>query len=173
MSEFAVIVNGMPGAGKTTLSSALQRELDLPLISKDAVKEALADAVIAKLPTSRLGAIASDAAWALVGLVEEPVIVESFWLAGRDDLFFEKGLRTGGIHRGVEVWCQAPLSVMRERFRTRPRHFAHQDASRTSEWERFARDARPISSFPVVRVDTGGAVDTPALADLIRSTMAQ
>ncbi len=40
-----VVVAGLPGSGKTTLARALAVELDLPLISKDTIKEALFDAL--------------------------------------------------------------------------------------------------------------------------------
>lgn len=171
MTNFAVVINGVPGSGKTTLCSSLQRELGVPLISKDAVKEALADLVVAQLPTSDLGAVASEVLWKLAGLISGPVIVESFWLAGRDDAFFADGLRAGGVQDGVEVWCHAPVGVMRKRFQERPRHFAHQDSGRLSEWEVFARDARPISTFPLLRVQTGTPVDIEKLAETIRPRM--
>lgn len=164
MSEFAVLVNGLPGAGKTTLAANLHDTLGMPVIAKDAIKEALAEAVDVKLPTQRLGALASDVMWSIVHELAEPVIVESFWLTGRDDAYFWTGLEVAGIRRGVEIWCHAPLDVMRSRFRTRPRHFAHRDADRYVDWERFAKAARPISGFPVISCDTGKAVDLKGLA---------
>lgn len=164
MSEFAVVINGLPGAGKTTLASSLHDVLRMPVVAKDAIKEALAEAVDVRLPTQRLGALASDVMWSVVQELAEPVIVESFWLSGRDDAHFLAGLEVAGIRRGVEIWCHAPVDVMRSRFRTRPRHFAHQDESRQEEWERFAQAARPISGFPVISCDTGKAVDTERLA---------
>jgi predicted kinase len=39
-----ILVNGLPGSGKTTLANGLARQLDAPLIAKDAIKEAVADA---------------------------------------------------------------------------------------------------------------------------------
>jgi predicted kinase len=40
-----VVVTGPPGAGKTTIAAALRDRLGLPLIAKDALKEALGDAL--------------------------------------------------------------------------------------------------------------------------------
>jgi len=40
-----VVVTGAPGSGKTTLAEALARELALPLLAKDDVKEALFDSL--------------------------------------------------------------------------------------------------------------------------------
>lgn len=164
MSEFAVFVNGLPGARKTTLASSLHDVLGMPVVAKDAIKEAIAEAVEVTLPTQRLGALASDAMWSIVHELAEPVIVESFWLSGRDDAHFSTGVEVAGIRRGVEIWCHAPLDVMRSRFRTRPRHFAHQDGMRFEEWERFAQAARSISGFPVISCATGKAVEVEQLA---------
>jgi predicted kinase len=49
-----ILVNGLPGSGKTTLANGLERLLDAPLIAKDAIKEAVAD-VIPAAPGSALG----------------------------------------------------------------------------------------------------------------------
>jgi predicted kinase len=40
-----VVVTGPPGAGKTTIAAALRERLGLPLIAKDALKEALGEAL--------------------------------------------------------------------------------------------------------------------------------
>ncbi|AMM20846.1 hypothetical protein AX769_12715 [Frondihabitans sp. PAMC 28766] len=169
MATFAVVVNGAPASGKTTLSRILRAELDLPLVAKDAVKEALVEAVGAPLPTRDLGGLSQDVVWRVVGMIDGPVLVESFWGTGRDEEFFARGLKVAGVTSGVEIWCEAPLEVLRERFTTRPRHAVHDDANRMPEWEASARTARPISGFPVIRVDTTGPVDTAQLAAELRT----
>ena len=39
--DFVIVVNGVPGAGKTTLARPLARALRVPLLAKDAIKEAV------------------------------------------------------------------------------------------------------------------------------------
>jgi predicted kinase len=164
MSRSIVLLNGVPGAGKTTLSAPFARELDATLISKDAIKEALADAVAASLPTSRLGALASDTMWRLAAMVDGLAVVESFWATERDEQFLRAGLTTAGAERAIEVWCEVPLELARERYITRPRHHAHSDDGRLAEWDVLAAAAQPCSGQPVLPVDTSSAVDVGALA---------
>jgi predicted kinase len=40
MADLLVIVNGLPGSGKTTLARRLGAALEAPVVSKDALKEA-------------------------------------------------------------------------------------------------------------------------------------
>ncbi|MEV4774698.1 AAA family ATPase [Microbacterium sp. LWH12-1.2] len=168
MVDRLIVVNGMAGAGKTTLAGPLAAELDIPLVSKDAIKEALGDAVTARLPTTRLGALAADALWRLTGMLEGTVMVESVWLTGRDEEWFRRGWVSVGSPAGIELWCEAPRATMRERYLTRPRHAVHDDHARIAEWEAAAAVAQPLTGFPVVRVDSSTPVEVSALAVEIR-----
>ncbi|KRC62660.1 hypothetical protein ASE14_02185 [Agromyces sp. Root81] len=172
MIDFLIVVNGIPGAGKTTLASSLARDLALPLVAKDAIKEALSDAMNVPLPTSQLGAVAAENVWAIAGMLSGTVIVESFWAAGRDDSYFRRGFTALGAPRGVEIWCHTSLEVARERFLTRDRHIAHSDAGRLPEWEALSSSAAPISGLPVIAVETTTAVDVPSLVETLTEHIA-
>lgn len=172
MPDRLIVLNGMAGAGKTTLAAPLAAALGAVLVSKDAIKEALGDAVDAPLPTRDVGALASDALWRIAAMLDGTVIVESVWLTGRDEEWFRRGWESIGSPRSVEVWCEAPRAVMRERYVTRPRHPVHDDATRIAEWDAAAAVAAPITGFPVVRVDTSEPVDVHGLAAGIRAAFA-
>ncbi len=164
-------MNGIPASGKTTLAVGLEVELGFPVVSKDAIKEAHADLVSVQVPTRRLGALSSEAMWSLVGMVNGPVIVDSFWATGRDEEFFQRGVTEAGIDVAVVVWCDVSVGTARRRFEERTRPPIHRDDVRGFEWEQLARAARPISQFPTVIVNAEAPVNVPKLAVELRAVL--
>jgi predicted kinase len=165
-----ILVNGLPGSGKTTLATALGTALGVPVISKDAVKEALYAAV----PTARpgaLGPIAMEAAWGLAGEAEGTVVLESWWFRPRDLGYTEEAWLRHGEPDLIEVWCDVPAEVARARVVARVRsQELYQDADRLATvWDDWAEQAEPLAMGRVVRVDTSSRVDIDGLAAVLGS----
>jgi predicted kinase len=163
-----VVVSGLAASGKTTVAEPLARALDIPLISKDAIKEALFEAVgYADSAWSKSLSRAADAA--LVRLAQEldAAVLDNFWYAETaSDLLAPL---SGPV---VEVFCRCDPLVALERFEFRTRHPGHADAERDPESMRALFVARaqklPLGVLgPVVEVDTERRVDVEALAALV------
>jgi predicted kinase len=128
-----VLINGLPGAGKTTLAGHLAVEVGAQLLSKDGIKEALAGMPSAPTVVPQLGAIAMDTLWALAGAIPGTVVIESFWFRPRNLPFAEAGLKAVAARSVVEVWCDVPAELARSRYARRTRHSVHEDGRRLAE----------------------------------------
>ena len=170
MDELLVMVNGLPGAGKSTLGRSLARELDAWFLSKDAVKEALASCVDGAGALDALGGIAMDTVWALAQAIPGDVVIDSWWFAPRDSSFVRAGLDRVGAVRAVEVWCDVPAEVARARYASRTRADLYRDEEHlAADWGRWAAGAEPLGLTATVVVETNGPVDCVRLASRIRS----
>lgn len=110
-----VVVAGLPGSGKTTLARPLARELELPLLSKDTIKEALFDVLgSGDLDWSRrLGESAHRVMYAVAGESRGAVLESHFW----------RGLAEAHLHALarplVQVYCRCSVQLATERYMQR------------------------------------------------------
>ncbi|MFB8278755.1 AAA family ATPase [Nocardia colli] len=159
-----MLVNGLPGSGKSTLGRPLAVALRAGFLSKDAVKEALVSCVDdAVVPA--LGGVAMDAVWRLAQVSSGTVVIDSWWFRPRDLLFAEAGIEMSGAAGVVEVWCEVPTDVARARYASRQRAAMYGDEQRLADdWDVWAEQGVPLGVGPVVRVDTAQSVDYADLA---------
>jgi predicted kinase len=166
-----IIVSGPPASGTTTLAPSLGRELGLPLIAKDTIKEALMGVIPTRdRATSTLvgrGAIAvmlAVAAESSVGAVVESNFHRSLAVSSIGEL----------PGRVVEVFCRCDRAVAEERYRLRTgaRHPGHFDATRSFDEVWIDEVIHPVAGgWPVIEVDTNRDVDVAALAAQVRASL--
>jgi predicted kinase len=161
-----VVVAGVPGSGKTTLSRALAPRLGLPLIAKDTIKEALFDALgTGDLAWSqRLGAASHRVMYALADQARSAVLEANFWPGQA-----EPDLRA--LARPLlQIYCRCPLEVAVARYRARidspdrhPGHLPeHQRDEVIARWA--TTQPRPLDlDAPLIEVDTRTPIDLDAL----------
>jgi dephospho-CoA kinase len=87
-SPLFVVVSGLPASGKTSLAEPLSQALGVPLISKDAIKERLFEAVgYGGLDWSRTLSRAADTTMVRVAQDLDGAVFDNFWYAETvDDL---------------------------------------------------------------------------------------
>lgn len=163
-----VVVSGLPGSGKTTLALALGRELRLPVISKDQIKEVLADALALDEDASRsLGQASMQVMYALAERAPAVLLETFFWPGTSEQHLLALGRPL------VQVYCDCPPSLARQRFDDRvqngDRHRVH---GVTDDWDRFLALNVPLDlSSPLLRVDTSRPVDVRDLANHVRQAL--
>jgi predicted kinase len=171
-----VIVTGAPATGKTTIARSLAKEMGLPLVSKDAIKEELYDNLEDADPSDshRLGYAAIKLMFSWVRTMLEAnvsMILESNFhrTHSTDDLE-----ALFAISRPVLVQCDAPTRHAIDRYIARSekgeRHPVHDDANRVDELradlERGEYDLRMLNA-PSITIDTSENED-PDIGDLAR-----
>jgi predicted kinase len=108
--------------------------------------------------------------WRLAAGTPGPVIVESWWFAPRDRHLVRDALRRCGNPAVVELWCDVPAGVARERYAARNRHPVHDDTRRLAEdWDAWAASAAPLHLGEVLRIPTGVPVDIAATATRVQA----
>lgn len=166
-----VVVSGPPASGKTTLARAIAPALDLPLIAKDTIKQALMTVLpVPDIEASRVIGAASVAALLAVAADTSGALLESVWHRGRalDDLRRLPG-------HVVEVFCRCDPRIAAQRYALRAgtRAAGHFDGGRTPGELWNDEVAQPVAGgWPVIETSTNSPVNVNRLAARIRAAAA-
>ena len=167
-----LVVTGMPSSGKTTVAQGLARELRLPLIAKDEIKESLYESLGADdvSSSSDLGA----ASYALIFALARPMLASGVSVIVEANFFRDQEPDFAALpaHRLTQLHCQAPLPILLERYANRVRHAGHQDAEKIKELpSRFEDQVHsPLRlDGELIQLDTTQPLEVAALAERIRA----
>ncbi len=162
MTKRIVLIHGAPGTGKSTLVERLRKDLTVPIIEKDAIKEFYFDYIgVGDQEHSRiLGRASSDAMFSLARLllkVEDAVVLENAFYAdlAPKDIKGIAGIVDFGDVQFLEVYCSVNEPERMRRFAKRAasdRHIGHGDATNADQAGILDR-YRPMNIGKTIMVD--------------------
>lgn len=152
MHTLIIIINGLPAVGKTTLARKLAKDLSLPYICKDDIKEALFDSLgiadrewAVKLGLASVETMFRLAEVQLQAKLPGLIVENAFWPEYHNTRWTEIIEK----HRAeaLQVWCTAPLEVTCQR-----------EMERNANGTRHAGHARPPEDLAayIAAIETRG-----------------
>lgn len=173
-----LIVSGDPGSGKSTLADLCRRELDIPVLSRDTIKETLFDSLgwSDREWSKKVGNASFELMFYFLSslLDTESSLILDCHLSSVNARTTVREMLSGRSHIVVELICNPDPEIAFERFRDRARkgarHPGHADDSNL-EWFRAKIGNHPLA--PVIPdshlliVDTGISPE----ADVVRQVL--
>ncbi|WP_436159581.1 ROK family protein [Mesorhizobium sp. LjRoot246] len=173
----AVLVNGIPASGKSTVSRGIADRMGWPLLALDTIKNPFLEVLGGgdREFNRTLGRASYQAIWSVVG--EAPAgttMIVDAWFGFQPRQVLEDHLRKAGVGQTVEIWCHAPGEVLAERYGARldQRPAGHPGAAYIPELIELARRAEPLRRGPLLDVDTTKPIDFDAITAWLRAVMA-
>jgi glucokinase len=173
----AILVNGVPASGKSTVSRAVARRLGVPLMTLDTVKEPLFHHIGTgdREHNRKLGRASYEIIFAAIGeWPADATVVVDAWFGFQPPEVLEAHLATAGIGRTAELWCHAPGAALAERYLSRAatRSPGHPGADYVPELLVLNARATPIGRGPCLHVDTTAPLETDAVMAWIARALA-
>ncbi len=170
-----IIINGPPGSGKTTVTTALREHIDMVIIEKDAIKEFYFEYVGYgdRKWSIALGKAAIDSMLSLVDQIfhiQDQILIETAFYASimKEDI---AKLRRSHDIEVLEIYCQLDEGVRSKRFFERAnstRHPGHADILSPNEATENLDRYAPIAVGDIVYIDTENDIDVARLAETIK-----
>jgi predicted kinase len=165
-----VVVSGLPASGKSTVAKALAASLELPLLDKDTLLEALFETTsVPDVQIRRELSLRADSEFQKQASRAGSAVLASWWKHPRSPV--DSGTPTEWLARlpgtHVEVHCNCSPAAAAERFVSRKRHPGHLDG-RWSNLELLASFKQQASFGPLgfgrlIEVETESTLELSAL----------
>lgn len=155
----AILVNGPPASGKTTIAEALSSHFHLPILARDAVQEALYDTLGTgdREYNRLLGRAGMAVIWRMLqNFPPDAAVIIDTWCRYPPFNWLTDGLKSAGIIRFVEVFCWAQGEILAQRYLSRVglRHPGHPGKELAPELIEVAKKAKPTGLADALFVDT-------------------
>jgi glucokinase len=169
----AVLVNGVPASGKSTVARAVSDTCGWPLFAVDTIKLPFFDEIgpMDRAFNRKLGRAAYAAIFETVANFPDPcTVIAEAWFGFQPTDVLERHLTHAGIGEAVQLWCHAPPEVIGERYGLRVplRPPQHPGLDYVPELIALAERAVPLAQFPVLAVDTTKPLDMAAVVVFLR-----
>ena len=169
----AVLVNGVPASGKSTVARAIADKTGWPLLALDTIKEALfAHLGLGDRDHNRLlGRASYEAMFGLVGdFPEGSTVIADAWFGFQPPEVLGRHLARAGITDVAELWCHTPADVIGARYSERldKRSAGHLGAEYVPELIELTARAKPLGTFPLYEIDTTKEIKTDGIVSWLR-----
>jgi len=168
------VISGLPASGKTTVANIISQQFCLPLIDKDIILEALFD-TLSDVERKRLSA-ASNEILKRLALSSNGAVLCSWWR--HPELTTQSGTPSQWLNfegnNIIEVFCNCPVDIAKERFIARVRHKGHKDKNekRSMMFEQFVNTPlKPLGIGKLVKINTSEPVDELYLKHLLNTAL--
>lgn len=136
MNKPFVVISGLPASGKSTVAQYLARELQIPLLDKDAILEGLFEAKgVGDMEWRRALSRESDAILQAEAIASGGAVLVSHW--HMPGMAANSGTPTGWLvqlsNNLVNIHCSCPCDLAARRFVRRERHPGHLDRQRSPD----------------------------------------
>ena len=165
----AILVNGVPASGKSTVARALSDRHGWPLFAVDTIKEPFFTelGIGDRAYNRKLGRAAYAAIFDTIAAFPDPhtVIIEA-WFGFQPAELLRDHLARAELSATVEIWCQADPETIGQRYAARvpQRPAGHPGLDYVPELVALAGLAQPIDVGPTLRLATDRPAD-PGLVD--------
>lgn len=172
----AVLVNGVPASGKSSVARALSDATGWPVLTLDTIKNPFLTVLPPgdRLFNRTLGRASYAAIFDLIADAPagSTVLIDA-WFGFQPTEVLTEGLARAGVTEVAEVWCHAPPDTIGARYAARlgSRPAGHPGAEYVPELIALAHRARPTGVAPRFDLDTTQPPDLAALRRFLDATL--